>query len=221
MAELRRKSFDDLHYIWYEVLKERNVIGREIRLAQGIQYDGINKHIEIDTDLSLVQKRIKVVLLERQTAYERAQLMQEKQVAYLQEFKERYLSNEEGEDIIEKLERLQYAIFGIPADLQDIDLDHDINVKFIEGVQYISDLKFSQYLQEHAGSLPEVLSNRESLESIIEQLPFLLKSGEEATQEVITMRENNVSTKIDKIDVIPFLKQAIGNFIDERIADEE
>lgn len=206
MAELRRKSFDDLHCIWYEALKERNVVGREIRLAQSIQYDGVNKHVEIDEDLALVQKRIKAVLLERQTAFERVQVTHDaKRRQYLQDFRQSYLEAAGLVEFDQRLVRLQYALFGIPPQLEDLDLE-EIDVRFIEGVEYVSDLKFARHQRETGENLPP-------LQGVVEQLPFFLKDAEVAAAEVTQLREQGVATRLDKIDVLPFLRLAIGNYI--------
>ncbi|CAH2353629.1 54S ribosomal protein L4, mitochondrial [[Candida] railenensis] len=219
MAELRRKSFVDLHQIWYQVLKERNIIGTELRLAESLEYSRAHHHKDFDEKLALVQKRIKVVLLERQTAYERAQLLDDVKQEYLEQFKQRYIEVDQANevDMEEKLDRLQFAVFGIQPDLNDIDLEHDINVSFIKGVEYNAELKWGKHLQETGQNLAP-------LKSIVEQLPFLLKDTTEAVEEVIELRDSEVDVKMDKIDVIPFLKSAIGNFrgdgIEEEVAED-
>ncbi|CAK7913154.1 54S ribosomal protein L4, mitochondrial [[Candida] anglica] len=219
MAELRRKSFEDLHTLWYTVLKERNALGREIRLAQAIQDPDFAQHIEIDDKLVKVQKRIKVVLLERQTAFERTQLMQDVQEKYLAEFKQRYVdATGEGEEtdveLGEKLVRLQYAIFGIHPQVADFDLEKDVNERMIQGIAYIADLKFSRYLATSGDKIEG------PLDGIVEQLPFFLKETDVAVEELREIRENGVR-KLDKIEVFAFVRNALETFIEEEAEVEQ
>ncbi|KAI8580787.1 hypothetical protein K450DRAFT_235976 [Umbelopsis ramanniana AG] len=72
-SELRLKSFDDLHKLWYVLLKERNVLATQREEARRL---GIDKSTW--TNAGRVRKckksmaRIKFVLNERQKAYEEA-----------------------------------------------------------------------------------------------------------------------------------------------------
>ncbi|EGW33953.1 uncharacterized protein SPAPADRAFT_59346 [Spathaspora passalidarum NRRL Y-27907] len=208
MNELRRKSFDDLHKIWYLVLKERNILAREVRLGEAV-YADTSKFIELDEKLVKVQKRVKNTLLERQVAYERAQLLQEQQDSYLSEFKQRFINCEESEsnDYFDKLIRLQYAFFGIKPDIQDFDIDHDINVKFAQGLSYIADIKLQRYLKLN----PDL--QFAPLNGVMEELPFLLNDTADAIEEVKALRESGQSVKLQKIQVLPFLRNAIENVL--------
>ncbi|KAI9245830.1 mitochondrial 39-S ribosomal protein L47 (MRP-L47)-domain-containing protein [Phascolomyces articulosus] len=71
-SELRLKSFDDLHKLWYVLLKERNVLATQREEAKRL---GINKQIWSNAGrLKKCQKsmaRIKYVLNERQREYEK------------------------------------------------------------------------------------------------------------------------------------------------------
>ncbi|KAI8137509.1 mitochondrial 39-S ribosomal protein L47 (MRP-L47)-domain-containing protein [Fennellomyces sp. T-0311] len=71
-SELRLKSFDDLHKLWYVLLKERNVLATQREEAKRL---GINEQIWTNAGrLKKCQKsmaRIKFVLNERQREYEK------------------------------------------------------------------------------------------------------------------------------------------------------
>jgi ribosomal protein L29 len=70
-SELRQKSFEDLHKLWYILLKERNVLAsqREEARRLGIGPDAFSNYSrEIKCRKSMA--RIKTVLSERQIAYE-------------------------------------------------------------------------------------------------------------------------------------------------------
>lgn len=205
MAELRRKAFDDLHKLWYLTLKERNILAREVRLGKSFDYVNFQRFTDLDDKLVLTQKRIKQTLLERQVAYERVQTFTEEQQLYLQEFEEAYVDADvsEFEDYNEKLVRLQYALFGLEPRLQDYNLEEDINVKFVQGLSYIANLK----VQRHAKSNPDSLEL--PLAGVVEELPFLLRDTEEAIEEVKALRATGKSVKLDKIDVFPFLRNAL------------
>lgn len=205
MPELRRKSFDDLHKLWYLTLKERNILAREVRLSLAIDFMNTTRYDEIDNKLKMTQKRIKQTLLERQVAYERVQLDTANQEQYLAEFKQRYLSAEDHEigDMNEKLVRLQYALFGIEPSLSECNLEEDINVKFVEGLSYVANLKAERFVRLNEGLLELPLNGP------MEQLPFLLRDVEEAVAEINALRESGQSTVLDKIDVFPFLRNAL------------
>lgn len=49
----------------------------------------------------------------------------------------------------------------------------------------------------------------------MEELPFLLHNIDEAVQQVTALRESGQSVKLDKIDVFPFLHNALSQVIEE------
>ncbi|KAI7865400.1 mitochondrial 39-S ribosomal protein L47 (MRP-L47)-domain-containing protein [Spinellus fusiger] len=80
--ELRAKSFDDLHKLWYVLLKERNLLAtqresaRRLRLSDQI-WSNTGRMIKCQKSMA----RIKFVLNERQIAYEKTVAVVEKEAA--------------------------------------------------------------------------------------------------------------------------------------------
>ncbi|KAI0086517.1 mitochondrial 39-S ribosomal protein L47 (MRP-L47)-domain-containing protein [Irpex rosettiformis] len=72
-AELRRKSFKDLHTLWYVLLRERNLLAtqREEARRAGISYNRIASATKVFS-VRKSMARIKYVLNERRLAYEGA-----------------------------------------------------------------------------------------------------------------------------------------------------
>ncbi|THH10465.1 hypothetical protein EW145_g1292 [Phellinidium pouzarii] len=72
-VELRRKSFKDLHTLWYIILRERNLLATQKAEAKklGIQ-DQYTEVKEKDARCRKTMARIKQVLNERRLAYEQA-----------------------------------------------------------------------------------------------------------------------------------------------------
>ncbi|KAI5122807.1 hypothetical protein M0805_000149 [Coniferiporia weirii] len=75
-VELRRKSFKDLHTLWYIVLRERNLLATQ--RAEAKRLGVLDEYVEIrekDTRCRKTMARIKQVLNERRIAYEQAYAM--------------------------------------------------------------------------------------------------------------------------------------------------
>lgn len=71
--ELRRKSFKDLHTLWYIVLRERNLLATQA--AEGRRQGIFESYLDIREKDARCRKtiaRIKQVLMERKLAYEEA-----------------------------------------------------------------------------------------------------------------------------------------------------
>ncbi|KAJ2848763.1 54S ribosomal protein L4 mitochondrial [Coemansia erecta] len=93
-SELRQKSWEDLHKLWYLVLKERNVLA-----SQNEEAKRLGVHAEAFTNKSRVIKckktmaRIKTVLNERRLAWEEAQKLSAKQ--------KKRAATEKGPDVVD------------------------------------------------------------------------------------------------------------------------
>ncbi|GMM36395.1 mitochondrial 54S ribosomal protein YmL4 [Saccharomycopsis crataegensis] len=157
VPELRRKSFDDLHSLWFNCLKERNILAREAHLLESMKVNGgagtteqtDGPHDQLSEKVRTTMWRIRHVLGERQKAFENTQqVIPEYKQQFLENFKERYLDEANGateveqQDLEDQLARLNWALFGIDVNnLQDIT----INKEFVECVIYNGNLKLQKF----------------------------------------------------------------------------
>ncbi|ODQ79404.1 hypothetical protein BABINDRAFT_22351, partial [Babjeviella inositovora NRRL Y-12698] len=146
VPELRRKSFDDLHSLWYICLRERNVLAREIQIgrADGHSY---NHLISQSDKIRESMWKIRHVLSERHHAFEAGKEgFAAEQDVYLAEFSAEYVqSASQNLEAETKLARLQTALFGIKTDLDEVDIDRDLSDGFVAGIKYVGGLKAAKY----------------------------------------------------------------------------
>lgn len=152
VPQLRRKSFDDLHTLWYVCLKERNRLFRESQLltdyATRVNSDGVERPANAASDADgLVRTtmwRIRHVLAERFHAHKRFATFDQEQVpALAAEFHEKYLAVDRAGDARAEgmLERFQYAFFGINPRLDGNVPDERV----VEGLYTVAALKLARY----------------------------------------------------------------------------
>ncbi|EKM49520.1 uncharacterized protein PHACADRAFT_265045 [Phanerochaete carnosa HHB-10118-sp] len=120
-AELRRKSFKDLHTLWYVLLRERNLLatqqeeGRRLgifasRMSTSVQSHKVRKSMA----------RIKYVINERRLAYEQAiKILEEKRLAKLSEEEKQ---GEEQEEQIAREEQKAEQKLAPEAPPQEVNL---------------------------------------------------------------------------------------------------
>lgn len=208
IAELRRKSFEDLHALWYVVLKERNVLAREYKIMETISISGAELYEQQSSKLRETMWRIRFVLQERLQAQEKLQEhFKANRDQYLDEFKEEFLQSEnvETEEWREKLERLQFAFFGIS---DEISLDLEIDVNYILGIRFVGDLLFSRFNQETDG-ISELRDITEHY-AVFEEEPSL-EGFQLALEKIREYRASGV--KIPKNKDIVVIKALIENRI--------
>ncbi|QPG75667.1 hypothetical protein FOA43_003025 [Brettanomyces nanus] len=214
VQELRRKSFEDLHSLWYVCLKERNKLYRESHVYDQIESLRSQEFEGLSEQIRQTMIHIRQVITEREMAVRNAQA--EFEVIgdeYLDEFKDNYLKEEnvETDEWYNKLERLQYAIFGIP-DVLDTSLI--VDVKFLEGVRYIGQLKYEKFAssigREDIGKLRDIAE----IYTVFEE-SATADGVKEACQKIDEYRESEL--------VIPGSKeiQVVQGFIDDKIKQAE
>lgn len=208
VQDLRKKSFEDLHALWYVCLKEMNKIKREEIIYEDISSSKIQQCMNLEELINNSMLSIKQVLSEREAALNNAKA-EFKIIGdeYLQEFKNSYLNSEnvETDEWYDKLERLQYAIFGINSTYESVI----INKEFLDGIKYISSLYFEKFHDKCDVKI-------EKLRDIVEVYKIFengstLEGFKVACEGILEYRKNDL--------IIPASKEimVIQNLVDEKI----
>lgn len=168
VPELRGKSFEDLHSLWYICLKERNRLARELQIgrADGHSY---NHLMALSDKIRESMWKIRHVLSERQHAFEAGKtgFLQEKD-AYLESFKTAYVeSASQNPEAEARLARLQTALFGIKTDLDEVNIDTDLTDAFVAGIKYVGEVKAAKYAKDVSEEMQLQLPLRDIWESYI------------------------------------------------------
>lgn len=145
IAELRRKSFDDLHSLWYTCLKERNILARENHLLKNDMESRQDIFEQVSENIRTTMWRIRHTLSERDWAFRLANDdFENHKEEFIKEFEKEFLEapSTEDDESFEMLTRFQRAIFGISEFIDENKVDRT----FIDGIKYISTLKLKKFM---------------------------------------------------------------------------
>lgn len=170
IQELRRKSFEDLHTLWFVCLRERNILLRESQIyktwAESLEQDRFK---EVSESIGETMWRIRHVLSERFHSWRNGiKEFEESYEELIKEFQDRYLTADASRDaeMEAQLERFQYMFFGlkpsfeenIPSEpiIRGIKVAAQLRLdRFREGEEEVTDVKdinegFILYTAEHS-----------------------------------------------------------------------
>ncbi|CDO92246.1 unnamed protein product [Kluyveromyces dobzhanskii CBS 2104] len=207
IPELRRKSFNDLHSLWYTCLKERNVLARENHLvlfnfqAQTEAYENVSENIRT------TMWRIRHVLSERDWAFRIASenFAKEKE-AFISSFEKDFLEApiNEDEEMFESLQRFQYAVYGISEYIDENKVDR----AFVDGLKAVATLKLRKFALRNENIKTFLEESNDAIVDAGES--FLLYTSEntesavlEATNAVRELRESGSSvSRYDELETV-------------------
>lgn len=197
IPELRRKSFEDLHSLWYTCLKERNILARENHLLKNAAGGQQSYYEDLADKVRTTMWRIRHVVSERDWAFKIAKEdFSSHKEAFIAEFEKEFLEvpKEEDADAFEMLSRFQQSIFGINEFLDENVVDRT----FVDGLKYIATLKIRKFA-----------SRDTSIEQFLNETPSqsIADAGEAF---VIFTAENNLSDMKEACDAVKDLRQS-GN----------
>lgn len=193
IQELRRKSFEDLHTIWYTCVKERNILERESRIygVWGVEDNTQDPFAQQSLKVRDTMWRIRHVLSERQTSWENS--LEDYKTGYeriMLEFEDEYLEADDSQDaeMEARLERFQFAYFGITSELSS----KNVNYNVIRGIKKVASLKFNRFqstLREDSQISDGPIDIKESF--LIFVAPHTPEGIQDAVDTIISNRKTN------------------------------
>lgn len=216
IPELRRKSFEDLHSLWYTCLKERNVLARENHLLKNDIGSNQDSYEAVSEKIRTTMWRIRHVLSERDWAFKLAQQnFESEKLSLLQEFETEFLDAPaaEDEESFEKLARLQQGVFGISEYIDENKVDRP----FVDGMKYVATLKLKKFA-----------SRRQSIQELMEQSNNAISDAGEAF--VLFTAENTENSVDEACEAIKELRannssvsryvelETVGNYVQQLAA---
>lgn len=218
VPELRRKSFNDLHSLWYSCLRERNVLGRETHLLEVSMGADAGPYMDLAENVRTTMWRIRHVLSERDTAYNLAQKKAKGRMHnYNTEFTETFTNNEtypvENSETWEVLKRFQYAVFGISEVIEDNTIDRN----FVNGLKFIANLKLQKFDPEVAKELGEITDAGEAF------VLFTPENNADAFKEsldIVKELRSNGKT-VSRYDELQTVSDYINQLVNANIIEEQ
>lgn len=156
VTELRRKSFNDLHSLWYNCLKERNILNREIHLSRTALKMDSNAFVRVDDRIKETMWKIRHVLNEREILFEKNTKNPELRERLIDDFSKEYLDSQwliNDPKLTENLKRFQKVVFGI----NEVIENNVVNKQFIAGIKLIANLKLKKSgISNELGTIEDV-----------------------------------------------------------------
>ncbi|AMD22068.1 HGL272Wp [Eremothecium sinecaudum] len=214
IPELRRKSFDDLHSLWYNCLKERNILARENHLWKNAMEGRADIYGPVDQNIRTTMWRIRHVLSERDWSFRNAKEESENIRATLtEEFESDFLSEENEESAFDMLTRFQYAVYGISEYIDENTVDRD----FVDGIKHIATLKLRKFAPLDSEIKDLLMTSESKITDAGEAFVLFtaennLKAMQEASTAVKELRESgNSVSRYDELNTVAEYMKRLAN----------
>lgn len=221
VQELRRKSFEDLHTIWYTCIKERNILERESKIYSTLDgSEQSNPFAVASANVRDTMWRVRQVLAERQRGWENGvKDFQKESKAIFDRFEESYLGADDSQDaeMEARLERFQLAFFGITPELSS---ESEITDSIVNGLKTVSSLKFLRFQSTLSDNTRDLIDGpRDVKEAFLLFVATHTPEGvQDAVDSIIANRNESpetkeLSAKEEKKIIIDLLKsyEGLGN----------
>ncbi|ANB13036.1 mitochondrial 54S ribosomal protein YmL4 [Sugiyamaella lignohabitans] len=220
VPQLRRKSFEELHTLWYVCLKERNRLLRESRIYQTWNDQDLpdDPFVTVSETIKTTMWRVRHVLSERSHAWANGiKEVENNYTEIINEFEEDYLTADAAADreMEARLERFQFALFGINPMLEDNVPDRNI----IKGLKEVARLKLTRFGASEYEQGTEPINNIRDINEafIVFTAEHTPEGVEDAIKTIQEYREQGTDP-ISESDELTALAKLMFNFEQEKIS---